>query len=106
LKAASELSTGFGYPLGTRRNAAYRCEETRLEPGDRVWFFTDGFPETMGTGGEPLGYTALAALLARVEGTDGRSRCRELHRACTAFRSGKPQADDMTCILLEYRTGA
>lgn len=105
-KAASELSTGFGYPLGTRRNAAYRCEETRLEPGDRVWFFTDGFPETMGPGGEPLGYTALAALLARVEGTDGRSRCRELHRACTAFRSGKPQADDMTCILLEYRTGA
>lgn len=101
---ASEISTAFGYPLGTRRNAAYRCEEISLEPGDRVWFFTDGFPETMGAAGEPLGYPALASMIARVQGNDGRSRCRELHRTCAAYRAGKPQTDDMTCILLEYRT--
>lgn len=103
-QTASEITTAFGYPLGTRRNAAYRCEEIRLEPGDRVWFFTDGFPETMGAAGEPIGYSVLASIIARVEGADGRSRCRELHRACAAYRAGKPQTDDMTCILLEYRT--
>ncbi|HNW35995.1 MAG TPA: SpoIIE family protein phosphatase, partial [Candidatus Ozemobacteraceae bacterium] len=100
---AVELLTGVGYPLGTRRNPSYKCQEVRLEPGDRVWFFTDGFPEMPGTGGEPLGYPGLAAMIMTVDGSDGESRCRRLHGICAAYRSGKPQPDDMTAIHLEYR---
>ncbi|HOY65802.1 MAG TPA: SpoIIE family protein phosphatase [Candidatus Ozemobacteraceae bacterium] len=90
-----------GYPLGTRRNIVYRCEEIRLSPGDRVWFFTDGFPETLGPRGEPLGYPGLAAMLMKADGTDTRARCRELHRLCSAWRGRAAQTDDMTAILLE-----
>lgn len=101
-----ELITAAGYPLGTRRSPGYKCMDFRLVPGDRVWFFTDGFPESIGARGEPLGYPALADMIATVKGADGRSRCRELHRICAAHRSGKPQTDDMTSILLEYQTTA
>ncbi|HEY9071341.1 MAG TPA: SpoIIE family protein phosphatase, partial [Candidatus Ozemobacteraceae bacterium] len=90
-----------GYPLGTRRNIVYRCEEIRLGPGDRVWFFTDGFPETLGPRGEQLGYPGLAAMLMKADGSDTRARCRDLHRLCASWRGGAGQADDMTAILLE-----
>ncbi len=57
-------------PLGVRRDVEYRSLALRLAPGERLLLFTDGLAEAPAAGGEPLGYGALAALLA-VDGSGG-----------------------------------
>lgn len=54
-------------PLGVRHDVEYRSLALRLAPGERVLLFTDGLAEAPAAGGEPLGYGALAALLAADE---------------------------------------
>ncbi len=51
-------------PLGARREVAYEALEISLQPGDRLLMLTDGLAEAPTATGEPLGYPALAALLA------------------------------------------
>jgi len=57
-------------PLGVRHDVEYRSLALRLEPGERLLLFTDGLAEAPAAGGEPLGYGALAALLA-ADGSEG-----------------------------------
>ncbi|HEV8577928.1 MAG TPA: SpoIIE family protein phosphatase [Thermoanaerobaculia bacterium] len=51
-------------PLGVRREVAYEAIQLRLEPGDRLLLLTDGLAEAPTPAGEPLGYAALAGLMA------------------------------------------
>jgi hypothetical protein len=57
-------------PLGVRHDVEYRSLALRLAPGERLLLFTDGLAEAPAAGGEPLGYGALADLLAADE-SDG-----------------------------------
>jgi Stage II sporulation protein E (SpoIIE) len=57
-------------PLGVRHDVEYRSLGLCLAPGERVLLFTDGLAEAPAAGGEPLGYGALAALLA-ADGSGG-----------------------------------
>ena len=43
------------YPLGVRAGTSYRGIETRLEPGDRLVFCSDGIMEARNAGGEQFG---------------------------------------------------
>jgi Stage II sporulation protein E (SpoIIE) len=87
-------------PLGVRREVAYGSITARLGGGDRLLLLTDGLPEAMTTAGEPLGYPALAALVA--EGRAGEAPLAWIDgliarvRAATAARI----EDDWTALLL------
>ena len=51
-------------PLGARRDVAYEALAVTLAAGERVLFLTDGLPEAPDARGEPIGYEALAGLIA------------------------------------------
>lgn len=51
-------------PLGVRREVPYETLEISLQPGDRLLMLTDGLAEAPTSNGEPLGYPALADLMA------------------------------------------
>ncbi len=51
-------------PLGSRREVAYEALAVDLRPGDRILMLTDGLAEAPISEGEPLGYPALAGLMA------------------------------------------
>jgi hypothetical protein len=51
-------------PLGVRHEVDYHSLEVRLGPGDRLLLLSDGLPEAATAAGEPLGYGALATLIA------------------------------------------
>jgi hypothetical protein len=61
---APQVVPGPRLPLGVRREVDYLSLTLRLEPGDRLLLLTDGLAEAPAGGGEPLGYAALAELLA------------------------------------------
>lgn len=54
---------GSRLPLGVRNDVAYRAVEGRLEPGEKLVLLTDGLPEAMTAGGDPIGYPALESLM-------------------------------------------
>jgi serine phosphatase RsbU (regulator of sigma subunit) len=91
-------------PLGVRHEVAYEALEVRLEPGDRLVLLTDGLAEAPTAAGEPLGYAALAALLA--EGPAGLAPLAWIDALFERVRSatGPGLEDDWTALLLERET--
>jgi len=67
---APVLVPGPRLPLGVRHDVEYRSLALRLAPGERLLLLTDGLAEAPAAGGEPLGYGALAGLLA-ADGSSG-----------------------------------
>ncbi len=50
-------------PLGLRPDEAYRAMPAALAPAEGLLFLTDGLPEALAGGGEPLGYDAMKDLI-------------------------------------------
>jgi hypothetical protein len=92
-------------PLGARREVAYEALAVDLRPGDRVLMLTDGLAEAPTSEGEPLGYPALASLLASAP--DAPSPLAWIDALLARVRAATQPAleDDWTALLLE-RTAA
>ena len=83
---------GFEFPGGS----------IQLEPGDVVFFYTDGITEAMNEEGEEFGDDTLAALLAKVTGSDAASFSDTVVAAVREHAGEAPQSDDITCLCLRY----
>ena len=80
--------------------------EERLEPGDRLVFYTDGLVEARDTDGEFFGTDRLAEFIVREEskGRPAPETLRRLNAAVLAHQDGELQ-DDATVMLVEWRGG-
>lgn len=73
-------------------------EIVTLNPGDKLYVFTDGMPESENAAGEMFGFHALMQV---VESTaEGEEIFDEIYHQLDEFRAGHEQSDDLT--LLEY----
>jgi stage II sporulation SpoE-like protein len=85
-------------PLGVRAEVDYESLRASLAPGERVLFLTDGLPEAPTPSGEPLGYEALARLIAG--NATPRGAVDALFDAVR--RATKPELeDDWTAVVIE-----
>jgi len=100
LDSPTTLPIGFG-------GADPQVSEVRLEPGDRVLFFTDGIIEEHLTGGELFGEKRLIDLLEKVaqEGGPVQESVRRLSHELRQAR-GDVTNDDATLFMLEWRGGS
>jgi serine phosphatase RsbU (regulator of sigma subunit) len=75
----------------------------RLQPADRVLFYTDGVVESTSPDGEAFGVDRLADLLVRTaaDGISPAETVRRLAAAVLAYNR-RPLRDDATLLLLEY----
>jgi serine phosphatase RsbU (regulator of sigma subunit) len=91
--------TGPRLPLGLRQGEAYRTTPGVLAPGECLLLLTDGLPEAVTTGGEPLGYEELIALMPPL----GPEPAAWLDAFFEAVRhaTGTERTDDWTALLLE-----
>lgn len=97
-----ELPCRPSLPLGLG-GAAVEIARTKLQPGDRVLFFTDGVTETRSPEGEQFGVDRLADYLVRA--TLDRVFPAETVRRLSASimeHNGAGLSDDATLLLLEY----
>ncbi len=90
---------GPRYPLGIRRDIAYRSRTVQLGPGDRVLLFTDGLPEATTPSGGPIGYDALCSLLAG--GTAPPGEWLDALFARLRAATSSTLEDDWTALVLE-----
>jgi sigma-B regulation protein RsbU (phosphoserine phosphatase) len=88
-------------PLGARREVPYEALSVPLQPGDRILMLTDGLAEAPTSNGEPLGYPALASLIA--EGPDATAPLAWIDALLERVRTATRPVleDDWTALLLE-----
>ncbi len=92
-----------GPPLGLLRELPFSCERVELHPGDVLYLYSDGVPETFNPQDEEFGDERLLSCL---------NRCRHLHpqriisrvfEEIDAFAGPAPQHDDITMLVLKRK---
>jgi len=99
--AAPIVLESGGLPVGLLREASYEERTVRLEPGDRLYFATDGLTEAENTAGQDFGAEKL------LEAYD-QNRHRPLDESLTAMIAGAKEwcapaqlADDVAILAIE-----
>lgn len=99
-----------GYPLGIRRRRQPSPSGTTgLEPGDTLFFYTDGFVEALDRTGNPVGYGRMAAMAgeacsaAPAVGRRARHIIESLHEHLAEITAD--WSDDVTMLVLARLPG-
>ena len=74
----------------------------RLDPGDVVFFYTDGITEAMDEEGVEFGDDELAAVLEEAAGSNAATFNRRAVEAVQEHAGEAAQSDDITCLTLRY----
>ncbi len=86
------IMSGFEFPKGS----------VTLEPGDAIFFYTDGVTEAMDEDGVELGESELAEVLRQCAGHTAEDINVHVIRAVQEHAGEAPQSDDITCLTLRY----
>ncbi|HQR32270.1 MAG TPA: SpoIIE family protein phosphatase [Blastocatellia bacterium] len=88
--------------LGMRKAVEYPTHQLQLQPGDRLFLYTDGVTEAMTEQGEEFSEERLAQALARAEQCSLQETTRLVSDAVREFADGAPQSDDLTMLIVQY----
>ncbi|MBR6090218.1 MAG: serine/threonine-protein phosphatase, partial [Anaerolineaceae bacterium] len=92
-----------GLVVGAMENLKYRDYELFLEPGTRVFVYTDGVPDASNAAGERYGKDRLEAALNTLSEKDPEGIIRGIRADVDAFVDGAKQFDDLTMLCLEFK---
>ncbi len=83
--------------------AKYREYELHLEPGDRIFVYTDGVPEATADDDEMFGTDRMLDALNTEPDAGPERLLKNVRDAVDDFVDGAEQFDDLTMLCLEYR---
>lgn len=92
-----------GYLLGVRGGKQYENDVILLEPGSRLFVYTDGVTEAMNTAGMQFGKENMLTALNRASGLSPAGIIEEVRRSINAFTEGEAPFDDITMLCMEYK---
>ena len=97
------LKDKHGLVIGGMEGVRYREYELQLQPGTKLFVYTDGVPEATNPRNEMFGTQGMLDTLNRMPEADPETLLREVHMAVDRFAQGAEQFDDLTMLCLEYR---
>lgn len=95
-----------GLVLGAMDGMKYKLGTMHMDPGDRLFLYTDGVTETMNEENELYGPDRLAAYLTQHGGDDIYDLLLNLRQELATFAGSTAQFDDITMLLMEFRKAA
>jgi phosphoserine phosphatase RsbU/P len=98
---ASESTGAVNLPLGILSGVRYTQEEVPVEPGDRLFLYTDGVAECPGMGDALFGDEEMLAALNRTSGKPLTDVRETLRGDLTVYAGGSLDHDDVTYLLVE-----
>src|SRR5262249_12803978 len=102
----TELFEGGSFPVGLIDGAEFTATHVQLEPNDTLVLFSDGVTEAENVQRELFGTERLAEVLAG-RGNDSIEEIRQLVlERVNSWAHGTPQSDDITVLIVRYRTPA
>jgi len=90
----------FGMPLFTDNEISYVSAQTRLDPGDLLFIFTDGVTEAINDGDTEYGETRLLSVVQNVRLESASETLTRVMTDVNAFVGNARQRDDITCLVL------
>ncbi len=100
---AVEEIMSAGVPLGTMARASYEARQVRLDPGDAALLMSDGLPEMLDAGDEPVGYPAVADRWREVGQRPAAAAMAEFESWVEELSPGGVPADDVTFVVVRRR---
>ena len=91
---------GDKFPLGILEESDYQETQLKLEPGDRVVFYTDGIVEAMNEKQEIFGFDRLLEVVQSSRSTTAEALLKEVLSRVAEFVGEAPQHDDLTVIVV------
>lgn len=91
-----------GLLLGMLENIEYDVKKFSLQPGEKLFMFTDGVTEAMNQKRELFGEPDLIACLKEGKDLPLTELLRSVHTAVEGFEAGTPHADDITMLALQF----
>ena len=89
-----------GVAMGVLEGLDYEQETFQLQPGDAVFFYSDGVSEAMNENGEEFGVDRMADVLAANPSQNPEAINNAIFEGVRAFAGDTPQSDDITCLTL------
>ena len=99
------LKTRANFVLAGMNGVRYRAGELTLEPGDRLFLYTDGVPEATNTEAKLYGEERLLAFMNQNATVDAVSLLPALKSNIDEFVGEAPQFDDITMLMFDYKSG-
>ena len=92
-----------GFVIGGMAGMRYREYSLRLEPGDKIFVYTDGVTEATAESGLMFGIDRTAAALNTCGEGSPKEILKTMRSAVDAFVGEAEQFDDLTMMCLEYK---
>ena len=80
----------------------FRQHEFYLEPGDRLFVYTDGVPEATNKEDKQFGTERMLSFLNSHRGLSNRELLHTLRQDIASFEDGADQFDDITMLCFRY----
>ena len=91
-----------GLVLGVLPSFEFPGGTAELEPGDVLFFYTDGVNEAMDENGVEFGDERLTRILAETAGSSAADFSSRVVQAVHGHAGEAPQSDDITCMAVRY----
>ena len=92
-----------GLMVGAMPNVKYKNYELAMNPGDKIFVYTDGVPEASNTAEELYGLDRLENALNRMVDKSPKEILQGIQEDVDSFVDGAKQFDDLTMLCLEYK---
>ena len=92
-----------GLVVGAMDGVRYRDYEVALEPGAKLFVYTDGVSESVNKDLEQFGTERILGSLRSSEEGAPREILEAVNHSVKEFVGGAPQFDDLTMMCVEYR---
>ena len=92
-----------GFVIGGMEGVRYREYEVQLEPGSKLFIYTDGVPEATNAENELFGTDRMVEALNREPEVAPQDLLKNVRQAVDEFVKDAEQFDDLTMLCLEYK---
>ncbi len=92
------------FVLAGMEDMQYKAGSIVMQPGDKIFQYTDGVTEATNQENELFGMERLAGSLNRVKDREPKEIITSVKQDIDAFVGNAPQFDDITMLCLDYRT--
>ncbi len=95
--------TPHGPAIGFLPGIKYKTTEFDLEPGERVFLYTDGIPEAKSADSDRLGIEGMLEILNDSKDLTDEELVTKMRSAVNSFADGEPQFDDITMLSFTFK---
>ena len=97
------LKDRHGFVIGGLDESVYTEYELQLDPGSRIFVYTDGLPEATDEEGRMFGLNRILDVLNEDPGADPEKVISNMNEAVDGFVKNAEQFDDLTMLSFEYK---